>query len=387
MVLCALIACLAAAAQPAAERPYLVLVSLDGFRYDYAKRYQAANLTAIGRQGVRADLIPSFPTVTFPNHLSIVTGRYPERHGIVANTFFDPSRNAEFSMDQSAELGAWLNAKPLWVLAEEQGVRTASMFWPMSDSEFGGVRPSLWFRYDSSVPNPERVRRVLDWLKLPEGRRPRFITLYISDVDSAGHEFGPGAAETAEAVRRVDALVGELWRGIQSLRLPVNLVVVSDHGMQEVRGVVNLGDLADLTRARVILSGPLAMIHAADAEPIYRALRKSALLEVYRRQGTPRRWHFSASPRIGDLVVLARQPVRLAIGPPQGNSARGQHGHDPARFPEMRGIFLAAGPDVRPGAAMKPFENIHVFPFLTRLLRLPTPGRVDQAILSPAIRH
>jgi predicted AlkP superfamily pyrophosphatase or phosphodiesterase len=373
----ALLACVVAAAQPASQRPYVVLVSLDGFRSDYAQHYQARNILAIRARGASAGgMIPSFPSVTFPNHLSIVTGMYPDHHGIVANRFFDPARNEEYTMDRSSQLGSWLQAKPLWVLAEEQGIKTASMFWPMSDSEIAGVRPSFWQLYDAKFPNEQRVQKVLDWLKLPEAQRPHFITLYFSDVDTAGHDFGPDAPQTAEAVRRVDALIGRLWQGIQDTRLPVNLILVSDHGMQATPESLNLRDAADLTGMRVITSGPLAFVYTQDPERALRIFGKIPKIEVYRRQDTPRRWHFSENPRDGDLVLLAKGAVAL-ITAPRSNPSKGQHGFDPALFPAMNAIFYAAGPNVNPGRRIRAFQNVHVFPFVAKILGIQPPSRLD----------
>ncbi len=227
--LASLFACAAARAQSAPQTPYVVLVSIDGFRYDYAEKYQAKEILAIRDAGASAKaLIPCFPSVTFANHLSIITGLYPEHHGIVMNHFYDPARNAEYSNSRTAADGSWYDGKPVWVLAEQQKVKAASMFWPGSDAEIQGVRPSYWFPYDGAVPDEERVKRVLDWLKLPESERPHFITLYFSDVDTAGHNFGPDSAEVRQAVGKVDGLAGRLWEGLQASHLPVDL----DHGFR-----------------------------------------------------------------------------------------------------------------------------------------------------------
>jgi alkaline phosphatase D len=375
-------------AQPVASRPYVVLVSLDGFRYDYAERYHADNILAIGEAGAAAEgMIPSFPTVTYPNHISIVTGQYPEHHGIVGNSFWDPARKEMYNMRRSAEESAFYGYKPLWVVAEQQKVKSACMFWPTSDAEIGGVRPSYWSLYDGSFPNEQRVAKVLEWLKLPESERPHFITLYFSDVDSAGHSSGPDSPNTEAAVQRVDKLVGDLWTGIQATRLPVNLVVVSDHGMQATQGFVNLGDYADLSKVRVVTEGPVALIYAPDsqtAEQVYAALKgKSPKFEVYRRRETPERWHFSENPRIGDLVVCAKEAIGLGTSPPRERrasaaaSARGSHGFDPSEFKTMQGIFYAVGPNVQPGSRIEPFENVHVFPFLAKILGLESPPGLD----------
>jgi alkaline phosphatase D len=362
---------------------------LDGFRYDYAERYHANNILAIGKEGAAAEgMIPSFPTVTFPNHISLVTGQYPEHHGIVGNSFWDPARKETYNMNRSAEEGAFYTYKPLWVVAEEQKVKTAAMFWPTADSEIHGVRPTYWKLYDGRFPNDQRVAKVLEWLKLPESERPHFITLYFSDVDSAGHSFGPDSAETEQAVQRVDKLVGDLWAGIKQIPLPINLIVVSDHGMQTTQGTVNLSEFADLSKVRVVTEGPVAFVYAPDsqtAEQVYAALKgKSPKFEVYRRQETPASWHFSENERSGDLVLcvneataLSTGPPRERQGPPRPNSSRGAHGFDPAQFKTMQAIFYAVGPNVKPGMQIKAFENVNVFPFMAKILELKSPEGVD----------
>ncbi len=395
------------AAQSNAARPYVVLVSLDGFRYDYAERYHAENLLAIGKAGAAAEgMIPSFPTVTFPNHISLVTGQYPEHHGIVGNSFWDPARKELYGMNRSASESAFYTYKPIWVVAEEQKVKTASMFWPTADSEIGGVRPTYWALYDGHFPNEQRVAKVIEWLKLPEAERPHFITLYFSDVDSAGHSTGPDSAETEQAVHRVDKLVGDLWAGIKALPLPVNVIVVSDHGMQTTVGTVNLSEFADLSKVRVVTEGPVAFVYAPDsqtAEQVYAALKgKSPKFDIYRRKETPASWHFSENERSGDLVVCVKEATSLSVGPPRErpegrgegrggqrpNSARGAHGFDPAEFKTMQAIFYAAGPNVRPGVVLKPFENVNVFPFMAKILGLQSPAGIDgsEKVLDPAYR-
>jgi alkaline phosphatase D len=392
-----LFAALASAAPPPETRPYVVLVSLDGFRYDYAERYHAANLLAIGKEGAAAEgMIPSFPTVTFPNHITLVTGQYPEHHGIVGNAFWDPALQQTYAMGRSSEESAFYTYKPLWVLAEEQHIKSAAMFWPTADAAIGGVRPSYWSLYDGSFPNERRVAKVLEWLKLPEEQRPHFITLYFSDVDSAGHSTGPDSPVTERAVQQVDKLVGELWAGIKALPLPVNLIVVSDHGMQTTQGPVNLSEFADLSQARVVTEGPVAWIHTPSpevTEKLYAALKgKSPKFDVYRRSETPAQWHFTGNPRIGDIVICVKEPVTLSTapprereGPPRPNSARGAHGFDPAQFKTMWAIFYAAGPNVRHGVVIKPFENVNVFPFMARILGVSSPPGLDgsEKVLDP----
>lgn len=380
LILALLLVWNAGLAQGVREQPYVVLVSLDGFRHDYAARDKARHLLAIGEAGASASsLIPSFPSLTFPNHTSIITGMYPEHHGIVANGFYDPKRRAAFDAGRSAADGSWYLGAPLWVQAERQKTRTATYFWPGSDGEIDGVRPSYWLPFDDEVPAEKRMQQVLAWLHLPASDRPHLLTLYLSDVDHAGHRYGPEALETRQAVARVDQVVGKLWEGIQALELPINLLVVSDHGMQAANRVVDLRQFADLSKARTISSGPVALIYSSDVEArekIYRSLKgKSRAFEVYRREQTPAGWHYSSSTRIGDLVVVAQQPADLVAS--DAKPRQGNHGYDPRQFPTMQGIFYAIGPNIRPKARVDSFENVQIYPLIAKILGLPLPANLD----------
>ena len=389
-VLLALLTVFAQSLRAQAEKPYVILVSMDGFRYDDAERYQTKNILAVRDGGASAEsIIPSFPSITFPNHISIVTGLYPEHHGIVGNAFYDPARAAAYSLRTTSTDGSWMDprATPLWVLAEQQHVIAACMFWPMCDGEIGGVRPSYWKRYDDGFPDTNRVEQVLDWLKLPAQKRPHFITLYFADTDHAGHGFGPDAPQTAAAAENVDSMIGKLRKGLDALGLPVNLILVSDHGMQAVDGEVDLG--IDTSGVRVEMDGPLALIYCPDANSIektYRQLKKNANLDVYKRSETPASWHFNENPRSGDLVAIVkgRAIFRSAEGrrPPKG-----MHGYDPQKYKEMQGIFYAIGPNVKP-MKIGSFENVDVYPFIAKILGLKTTGKLDAsaAVLDPIYR-
>lgn len=372
----------AAAGEKPVAVPYVILVSLDGFRPDYAERYQAKNLLAIGNVGVSAQaLIPSFPTLTFPNHLAIVTGLYPGHHGIVSNTFYDPAQKEEYSMKKTAANGSWYSGTPLWVLAESQHVKTAAMFWPGTEAEIGGYRPSYFKPYDDNFPNDSRVETVVNWLKLPEDQRPHLITLYFSDVDTAGHKFGPESAETEAAVQNLDALLGTLRKGIAATGLTVNLLVVSDHGMQATNNYINLAEYIDVAKVRLVTDGPLAMLYTADQRTTtetYRALKgKSTRFDVYLRAQTPSHWHIRDSIRSGDVFVMAREPAAVLQAAPLKPVSKGMHGFDPAQYPSMRGIFYAAGPNIREHRKIKPFENVNIYPFIAELMGLKITGAID----------
>lgn len=380
------------------ERPYVVLVSIDGFRYDYAERYKTPNILAMRDAGAAAEsMIPSFPSVTFPNHISITTGLYPEHHGIVGNAFYDPARKESYGMRNSATDGSWYQGTPMWVLAEKQGVKAASMFWPTADAEIQGVRPSYWKLYDGSFPNEQRVQQVIDWLKLPADQRPHFITLYFSDVDSAGHRYGPEAEETHQAALKVDAMIGKLREGLAPLGLPVNVILVADHGMQLVTdGEVDLSPYVDQTQVKVVLEGPAAWIYGNTPEAIektYQAMKgKSPRFEVYRRAEVPAHLHFGDNPRCGDLVAIVNQASIFTLPRPDQDKGRGprtppkgEHGYDPQKFKTMHATFYAIGPNVKPKTKIPSFENVNVYPFMAKILGLTLPEKQDGSfsVLAP----
>ena len=377
-----------AAAQQA--KHYVVLVSLDGFRYDYAAKYGATNLQNLAARGASTPegMVPSFPSLTFPNHYSIVTGLYPEHHGIVANSFYDPSRKETYAYTnpKAANDGSWYSGTPLWVLAEQQGMRAACFFWPSSQAEIQGRRPSYYLAYNDAVPDETRVDQVLAWLKLPADTRPHFIALYMSDVDHAGHEYGPDAQETGAAVRHVDDMVGRLAAGIGATALPVDLIVLADHGMEKLQGGwVNLDQWADLSNFDT--SGPLLYPKSEeDAERAYQSLvGASDKFKVYRRASVPAYLHFESNPREGDPVVISTGPYAItARAPAAGGGPRpppiGGHGYDSREMPNMKAIFYAAGPDIRQGVKLASFENVDVYPLIAKILGLtigPVDGKLD----------
>ncbi len=366
---------------PAAQQAhYVVLVSLDGFRWDYARRDGATHLLALGKQGVWAPegMLPSYPSVTFPNHYTIVTGLYPEHHGLVANRFIDPDRKARYAINdpQAVTDGFWYGGVPLWSLAESQGMRSACLFWPGSEAKIAGYRPSYYLHFDDKIDDTARIEQVLAWLRLPAAERPHFITLYYSEPDHEGHAFGPDAPETRAAVRKMDALVGKLKAGLDATGLPIDLVVVSDHGMAKVQGGwVTLDKFADLTGFES--AGPLLYGKSEeDRARVYNQLKKaSPLFQTYRRKNMPPGLNYNQNEREGDPVVVATGPYAVrAHGPPAGKldmpPIAGMHGYDPSKMPEMKASFFAAGPDIIRGKTVAPFENVNLYPWLAHLLGL-----------------
>jgi predicted AlkP superfamily pyrophosphatase or phosphodiesterase len=377
-------------AQPLAVRPTVVLVSFDGWRWDYHTRVPVPHLQRLMARGVRAEaLVPAFPSKTFPNHYTLVTGLYPGHHGIVANDIFDEAARRTFVRSRPEEVGdaMWWGGEPIWVAAERAGQRTAPFFWPGSEAPIGGVRPAHWQRYDRGVHASERVRRVLDLLDRPAHERPTFLTIYFEDVDAAGHEDGPDSQAVRDATIRTDSYLGQLTAGLEQRGLleRVNIIVISDHGMAATatERVVLVDDYISLDDVVIADINPTLGLfpRAGREEAVYRALRRAhPRLAVYRRAETPRHWHFRDHPRIPPIVgvadvgwqVMRRRSLRdLAERVIRG--AGGQHGYDP-RHRSMHGIFVAAGPAFRQGATVPAFGTVDVYNVLARILGVPAAG-------------
>jgi predicted AlkP superfamily pyrophosphatase or phosphodiesterase len=369
----------------------VVLVSLDGYRPDYLERPAAARLRELAANGVRARwLRPVAPTLTFPNHYTIVTGLYPAHHGIVGNAIRDPAIGYPFSIRDTAavEDPRWWGGEPIWVTAQRQGRRTAAYFWPGTEAAIGGTHPTWYRRFDPAVPNQSRVDQVLAWLRLPPDSAPALVLLYLGDVDQAGHAFGPDAPQTDSAIARVDSAIGRLEDGLGASGLSgrVDLLVVSDHGMTAVdtTRMIYLDDYLDPASIEIPELAPTLQIwpRHGTAEDVYQALAgRNPHLAVYRRRDLPARFHFDSTPRIAPVIALAADGwlVTTHARAKDSRPPRGMHGYDP-ELPSMRALFLARGPSFPRGAVVADFENVHLYPLLAALLGVepaPVDGRLD----------
>ena len=374
-----------------ARAPVVVLVALDGFRWDFLQRPGAVNLRALVARGVHAErLVPAFPSNTYPNHYTLVTGLYTEHHGIVANVMRD-SVLGRFATgrDPAVRDGRWFGGEPIWVTAERQGVPTAVHFWPGDESEIKGVRPREYVGFDGTVPRAARVQWVLDRLARPPNQAPRLLTLYFEDVDAAAHAVGPAGARTDTAIAAVDSAVGALVAGIARLGLTdvVNVVVVSDHGMAPTAPdrVIYLDDYVSLDSLEVIDWSPVAAIAPlpGKAAYVYRQLKDAnPHLAVYRRADVPARLHFNANPRITPIVGIADEGWTI-MSRTQGAlynwaANKGAHGYDNL-LSSMGALFVAAGPAFKRGLTVPAFQNIHVYPLLAALLGV-SPAPVDGSL-------
>lgn len=402
LLLCTMLAACAGAPTPSPAPAHamatppvpVVLVSIDGFRADYLDRGITPTLSRIAREGVRGDgMTPSYPSLTFPNHYTLVTGLRPDRHGVVQNTMRDAVLGP-FKSSNEANAGDarwWNGGEPLWVTAERAGVRTATMFWPGSQAPIHGVHPREWVRYDKTLGNDARVDQVVTWLRAPEAERPRLVTLYFETLDVVGHDFGPDSPEMARAIASVDASLARL---VDALGPQVNLVIVSDHGMAAVPPgqLIAVEDMVDPADAEVIATGqsvgfaPRAgRARAAEAQ----LLGAHPDYECWKKSGLPARWHYGSNPRVPPIVCQVEagwDAIHRADFAKRPAHARGSHGYDPA-LPVMRALFVARGPAFRAGARLPVFDNVDVYPLLARLIDVPPlPNDGTIAPLLPALK-
>ena len=374
----------------AQSKPYVIMISTDGFRYDYAKKYNAENLLKLSENGVKAKaMIPSYPSITFPNHWSLITGLYPSHHGLIDNFFYDYKRKEPYAMSnkKNAEDGSWYGGTPLWGLAEKQGMVSASLMWVGSASDAGGLRPTYYYPYHEKFTPSEKVEKVVNWLKLPEDKRPHFISLYFPEVDGSGHHFGPDTKETETAVHLIDKAIGDLVQKVNDLGLKnVNFVFVSDHGMIKVDGGTPLeipALLFDKDRFDFYNSQTLLRVYVKnpdEVKSVYKELKaqKTDDYEVYLDKKLPKYLHFATRDdqysRIGQILLLPKAPkIFLEKGK---KTSVGKHGYNPRTVPEMKATFYAWGPEFKNNLEIDEFANINVYPLVAEVLGL----KVDQPI-------
>lgn len=388
----------AIAAAPAEQRtPVTILVSIDGFRADYLDRGLTPTLSALASQGVRASMEASFPTKTFPNHWTLVTGMVPDRHGIVANRIEDPARPGEVFTMATLDPWWWNEAKPVWVAAEEASIRTAAMFWPGSavawggampeggrGSVVGGTLPQDWQQFSMQVTNVQRVNTVLDWLRRPAEIRPEFVTLYFDTVDTAGHRGGPDSEELNEALRGIDGDMARLVAGLSDLGQPANLVIVSDHGMAGTSSerVIALDEILDGSLYRLVEGGAYATFEPTEGNTA--ALEKALLrehehMECWRKGEIPERFAYGTHDRVPPYFCLPEVGWTVAPTKPEQAWSGGSHGYDPAA-PEMAALFVAHGPAFRSGAPLPSFRNTAITPLIRELIGLPQVAGADGSL-------
>jgi predicted AlkP superfamily pyrophosphatase or phosphodiesterase len=384
-MLASLVMALGASAVEAQQRP-VILIGIDGFRADYLDRGLTPTLSGLAAEGVRAEggMKPSFPSVTFPNFYTLVTGLHPDNHGLVYNTMRDPGLpDRTFTLRNRAEVmdGVWYaDGEPIWVTAERAGLRTATMFWPGSEARINGVRPSYWLPFEQTVQSLARVNILLGWFTLPVEERPRLATLYFDIVDTAGHRYGPGTPETDSALTEVDTAVAALLTGLEARGIVADLVIVADHGMAAVSGerLVFLDDYIDVSAVRITGEGPAATLDplpGREADVEAELLGRHEHMECWRKGDMPARLAYGRHPRVPALVCLAETGWMIGTRA-RTDPARirgGAHGYDNAA-PEMRALFIGHGPAFARGVVVPDMDSVDVQPLLGRLLGLNVPS-------------
>jgi predicted AlkP superfamily pyrophosphatase or phosphodiesterase len=376
-------ACATTPRSPPARASLTILVSIDGFRADYLDRGNTPTLSALATDGARGAMRPSFPSLTFPNHYTLVTGKRPDHNGVVDNVMEDlaiPGVTFRMSNHEAVvDTRWWSQAKPIWVSAEQQGVHAGTLFWPGSEAAVDGVRPSRWKTFDKTVASNDRVDILLSWIDAKEPALG-FATLYFDPVDGQGHHYGPDSPEVNAATAEVDTAIARLVAGLKARGLyeTTNIVVVADHGMapQPLNRMVDVATLVDPAQARFVATGSVVSVRPLpghEAEVAAALLRPIPHLSCWEKGKIPARYGYGTHPRVPPIVCLAQTGwyfttaemirKRLDENPRDG----GAHGYDPAD-PTMRAVFVAHGPAFKSGTVLPVFDNVDVYPLLTRVM-------------------
>ncbi|HVS54363.1 MAG TPA: ectonucleotide pyrophosphatase/phosphodiesterase [Opitutaceae bacterium] len=400
LALAVLFAVVANAAQNVSPPP-LVLISMDAFRWDYCALHPAEtpHLRELMRTGVTARaLLPVFPSNTFPNHYTLVTGLYPSHHGIINNRMFDAASGEFFDSHQVRAVGnpRWWGGEPIWVTAIKQGGRAASWFWVGSETEIKGVRPEIWHLWDPNLSFESRLDELVAWLRRVRGSAPVVATFYLEEVNSIGHKFGPDSPELVAAVQEADARVGRIEAELHAAGLEPNFVVVSDHGMASIstERIVVLDDYLDQKSVQLDFDGPVAGLRPlqGDVDSLLRALAPLTHAKAYRAADLPARFHVDpANPRVPPVWIVPDEGweiyFRSYFSTVRAHFNHGDHGYDPA-FERMHATFIANGPSFRRGVTIPEVENIHVYNLLCAALGLkPAPNDGDDRLVQSVLRH
>lgn len=372
------------------QRNYTILISFDGLRWDYPNRGLTPNLDFIKENGVHAlSLQPCFPSKTFPNHYSIITGLYPENHGIIANSFTNPFNNKKYTLYDSTIVSEaqWYKGEAIWETAKRQGVITASYFWPGSELNLEYRRPNYFENFVYSKPYDERINGVLKWLQLPYNERPHFITLYFDATDTSGHNYGPNSKEVNQSIAKEDSLISKLFLGLKKMNLidSTNVIVLSDHGMTELSPakVINIDKLLSGFRFKSSDKGTMMFIYPNEDEKnaVFQRLKDSEKnYKAYWKKDLPEYLHYKDNPFIAEILLIADLGYSLFdnkdIEKYSKRFSLGNHGYDPTNI-DMHGIFYAIGPDFKTGYTCGTLNNIDIYPLLAKILRIFPNNNID----------
>jgi len=365
---------------------YVLLISMDGFRYDYLNKANTPNFDNLLQGGVTSKaLVPVFTSKTFPNHYSIATGMYAENHGLIANTFYATDIGKPYAIrDRNAvENGQFYGGEPIWVTAERQGVRTASYFWVGTEASINGIQPSYWKKYDQKVSFQSRIDSVISWFSYPIKQRPRLSLLYFHEPDWTGHEYGPNSQETILQIERMDNVLGDIISKTNKLSIAskLNIIIVSDHGMTEVfpEKTIDLSSYTDLSALDVTGAGPTVFISSKSKKLLkktYKELKNINNANIYLKNKIPKQFHYRKHIRIPDILIVADEGWSLM---PLGHGSynpKGSHGYDNT-LDNMKAIFIANGPSFKSGYKRDEFENIHIYPLIAHILGIDPYEKID----------
>ena len=366
-------------------RQTTVILSLDGFRWDYPEKTYTPGLNRIAQDGVKAvSLIPSFPSKTFPNHYTIATGLYPDHHGLVNNAFYDSVYDVSYAISKPSarQNPAFYGGEPIWITAMKQGLKTASFYWVGSDVPIQGLHPDYWKKYDGKVPFAVRNDTIIKWLSLPDSLRPQLILAYYHEPDAIGHEYGPDHPETFRVIRYIDSLTGSLYDRIRKLAKgdKINFIVVSDHGMGEITSERNIAIrdyIPDSWPVKIEGGNPNFNLYAKGpwVDSAYLSLRKAKHLRVWKPSEVPAYLNYGKHYRTGSIIVAADSAWSVSLKKPQASYSGGTHGYD-IRNTDIHAIFYASGPAFKKNYVHPAFQNIHIYPLLAHILGI-TPAETD----------
>jgi predicted AlkP superfamily pyrophosphatase or phosphodiesterase len=379
------------------EKPTVILLSIDGFSFNYLQKYQPKNILAFAELGVISQLVPVYPSKTFPNHLSIITGSYPVNHGIIHNRFYHPELNEKYHLSAGKKNATWLTAAPFWSVAEDNMIKSAVYFWPESQA-LGHTPPTYNMPFNKIISNKARLDQIIRWMKLPRVERPNFIVAYLSRVDSAGHFYGIDSPQLMSEINRFDKLFGKfLYKIKNEIEQPINIILVSDHGMtpitEETAILTHLifNNLDIESKGITVTYSDTQIFIYFDKNEIsneiqfsiekqlkLNQLKNKKLYKVYSKKNYPKSWHFDSDIAIvPNIIVEAIAPATFSKKKRLTGFHGATHGFDPKDNTQLNGLFIAAGPNIKQGLKLEPFENIHVFPLMKTLLKLKENTKID----------
>jgi predicted AlkP superfamily pyrophosphatase or phosphodiesterase len=354
------------------QQPHVTVVwiSIDGCRGDYVDRAETPSLHRLMQEGAYSkQLLTIVPSITFPSHASEATGVTVGAHGIPSNVFYDTVSQQIYKFPNDASV---LQAEPIWITAQRQGVRTLVYDWPMAHTFTGAVRPEYYYaNFDGSLHDEDRLHRIIDTWRNDhpaDKRELRLIMGYITGTDPPGHKYGPESREVADKMTQVDRAIGEFVNSAtQTFRakaMPndqLYVLISTDHGMTKIHTGVNLRRLLSHdvpANVQIVTEGPLGMIYLNDLAPdaarelqqsIIKDLKPFEFLDAFTRETLPAKWGFNNPTRTGDVIVMLKPGFTFGNHP--GSSAAsweidprigpvGMHGYPPESSPDMRGLMV-----------------------------------------------